>query len=133
MSKTSAIAEANSAFYEAFTARDLQAMEGLWAERSPVICIHPGWRPIFDREEIMASWNAILGSRMAPPVRASEPVIFVNGGIGFAIGYEHILGSALAVTNAFVEEEGAWRMILHQASQMANADEAEMPKGGAVH
>jgi hypothetical protein len=34
---------ANETFYLAFSHRDFDAMERLWARESPVLCIHPGW------------------------------------------------------------------------------------------
>ncbi|MEJ2131981.1 MAG: nuclear transport factor 2 family protein, partial [Gammaproteobacteria bacterium] len=60
---------ANDAFYLAFRERDLNAMERLWARNSPVVCIHPGWNPLTSRQEIMASWEAILTNPEAPRIQ----------------------------------------------------------------
>jgi hypothetical protein len=38
-----AVLDANSAFYRAFAARDVAAMEAVWSGERPVACIHPGW------------------------------------------------------------------------------------------
>ena len=40
----------------------LQAMDELWAPEGVVTCTHPGHAPLNGREEIMASWQSILGA-----------------------------------------------------------------------
>ena len=37
-----AVLEANQAFYEAFEARDIDAMSELWEHTDRVVCTHPG-------------------------------------------------------------------------------------------
>ena len=43
---------ANEAFYVAFQMKDLEAMEGLWAQAAPVACTHPGWPSLSGREQV---------------------------------------------------------------------------------
>src|SRR5215510_544353 len=59
---------ANDAFYQAFSAASLDAMEAVWAEQPNVFCIHPGWPPITNRAEVMASWKEILSNAGPIPV-----------------------------------------------------------------
>ena len=40
----------------------LQAMDELWAPEGVVTCTHPGHAPLNGREDIMASWQSILGA-----------------------------------------------------------------------
>ena len=47
-----AVLFANEAFYQAFAARDLAAMEEVWAHHCPVACIHPGWPPLHGRQAV---------------------------------------------------------------------------------
>ncbi|TMA07756.1 MAG: DUF4440 domain-containing protein, partial [Deltaproteobacteria bacterium] len=54
------VLEANAAFYAAFTQRDADAMDVLWAREVPVACLHPGWEPLSGREEVVSSWRRIL-------------------------------------------------------------------------
>ncbi len=61
---------ANDAFYRAFTSRDYAAMEGLWARAHPVMCLHPGWPALFGREDVLGSWQRILGNPQAPSISA---------------------------------------------------------------
>src|SRR3982074_2657984 len=55
-----AVLSANRAFYRAFSERDAEAMDQIWAPTGAVVCLHPGQAPLHARAEIMASWRAIL-------------------------------------------------------------------------
>ena len=59
---------ANDAFYNAFISQDIVALEALWASNSPVVCIHPGWPPLYGREAVMRSWTDILSSPNSPKI-----------------------------------------------------------------
>ena len=50
---------ANDAFYNAFISRDIVALETVWATNAQVVCIHPGWPPLYGREAVMRSWTDI--------------------------------------------------------------------------
>ena len=71
MTDSDAVLAANLEFYRAFTARDLAAMEMLWAHKVPVACLHPGWTALKDRTTIMESWAGILSNPDAPRVACS--------------------------------------------------------------
>src|SRR6185503_2014542 len=68
MTDSDAVLAANLEFYRAFTARDLAAMDALWARAAPVACIHPGWPALSDRDAIMESWRSILGNPGSPRI-----------------------------------------------------------------
>jgi ketosteroid isomerase-like protein len=106
---------ANQAFYDAFARGDLAAVEALWAYRAPVACIHPGWEALHGREEVIASWRAILAGGGAPPVRCTRPTAAVMGDSAYVVCGEAIDGAELVATNLFVREDGAWRLVHHQA------------------
>jgi hypothetical protein len=55
MNDSDAVLAANLEFYRAFTTRDVDAMEALWARQAPVACVHPGWPPLADRKAVMES------------------------------------------------------------------------------
>ncbi len=120
------VAAANRVFYRAFAERDFPAMDRLWAQRSPVACIHPGWPPIFQREHVMASWRGILGNAEQSQVACSDERVLVNGDTAIVICTEKVADSVLAATNVFVREDGEWRMIHHQAGPRP-ADQPKKP------
>ena len=115
MSQEAAVLFANEVFYEAFKARDLATMELLWAEGLPVACIHPGWRALTTRGEVMESWASILGNPAAPEVSCRNARAFRSDSSAFVICYEVIGRSVLVATNIFIDQGGAWRLIHHQA------------------
>jgi hypothetical protein len=77
MTDQDAVLAANLEFYRAFAARDLTAMDALWARRAPVACLHPGWTAIKDREAIIASWAGILANPDAPRVACFDEHSFM--------------------------------------------------------
>ncbi len=126
------VLEANAAFYRAFGARDVGAMEALWAERHAVACIHPGWDVLDGRPAVLESWRGILGSTEAPEVSCSLAEARVLGDAAFVTCHEVLPGGRLAATNVFVREGGAWRMVHHQATPIAPGQvRARSPAGPA--
>ena len=106
-----AVLAANEEFYRAFAARDLAAMDALWAEETPVACIHPGWDPLVGRDMVIESWAAILGGPGAPQIRCEAPRAFVLGPSAFVICREVLEQGRLIATNVFAREEAGWRMV----------------------
>lgn len=106
---------ANDAFYQAFRDRDMAAMDDVWARRSRVACIHPGWSALTRRSQIMESWQAIFANPEAPDIACRGAEAFVTGQQSFVVCYELIGNSLLAATNIFVMEAGVWKMVHHQA------------------
>jgi ketosteroid isomerase-like protein len=126
------VLEANTAFYAAFAAGDAAAMETLWAREAPVTCVHPGWDALRGREEVMASWRAVLGGQ-PPPVTCTGASAHVLGETAFVICQERLPGARLVATNVFVREAGAWRLVHHQAGALARAPREAPPPGGTLN
>jgi hypothetical protein len=143
MSQRPAVLFANDAFYTAFAAGDLDAMDALWARRAPVSCIHPGWAALYERDAIMASWRGILASpggvpgggkrRETAAIRCVRPEAFLLGEAAWVACYETLPNGILVATNIFAREDGAWRMVHHHASpapaaEIEISDDAEPPR-----
>jgi ketosteroid isomerase-like protein len=110
---------ANAEFYRAFSARDLAAMDSLWAQHAPVACVHPGWEALRGRSEVMASFRAILGSPTSPPISSGGATASVLGDTAYVLCTEAIEGDALVATNVFTREDGAWKLVHHHAGPVA--------------
>lgn len=131
MREVERVLAANQAFYAAFAARDAEAMEALWARRAPVACIHPGWQPLHGRDAVLASWRDIMGSPTSPPIRCGEAVAHVLGATAVVICSERFPGAELVATNVFVAEDGAWKLVHHQAGGVARPSDDD--EGETLH
>jgi hypothetical protein len=119
---------ANEAFYLAFSQKDPEAMDGLWSREAPLVCVHPGWRRLTVREEIMESWRRILENPEQPGMDFLEPEISYlspHGGLSIVTCYEQLPGGVCIATNGFVFEGEHCRMVLHHSGACA----AGLPEG----
>ncbi len=121
------VLEANEAFYRAFAARDVDAMDAAWAREAPVACIHPGWDALDGRAEVLGSFRAILESGSAPHVRCTLAQAHLLGDAAFVTCHEVLEGAVLVATNVFVREAGGWRICHHQAAQLAPGQRRARP------
>lgn len=107
---------ANDAFYEAFVARDIAAMESLWARKHTVSCIHPGWNVLSGREAVLQSWRGILANPDQPRIVSGGASVHLLGDTAIVTCRELVSGSPLVATNIFIREGSAWRLLLHHSS-----------------
>ncbi|MBM3492204.1 MAG: nuclear transport factor 2 family protein [Alphaproteobacteria bacterium] len=125
MDEREAVLFANEAFYRAFADRDMGALAELWSRQHAVACIHPGWPPLFGRDDVLQSWQAILGNPNSPAIRCRQARAMVHGDAAVVVCYEEIDGRFLIASNAFVREGRVWRMTHHQAGPTSGQPEAE--------
>jgi ketosteroid isomerase-like protein len=118
MTDFDAVLAANLEFYRAFTARDLAAMDALWARQAPVACLHPGWTALKDRTEIIESWAGILSNPDAPQIACFDEQVFLYGDVALVLCEEELEGGTLAASNLFVREDNEWRIAHHHAGQV---------------
>ncbi|HUC72314.1 MAG TPA: nuclear transport factor 2 family protein [Stellaceae bacterium] len=127
MTDSDAVLAANLEFYRAFTMRDVAAMDALWARRSQVACLHPGWGALTDRQAIVASWANILSSPEAPRIACFDERVLLFGDTALVLCEEELDGGTLAASNFFVREDGVWRLAHHHAGQIVRR-QAERPR-----
>jgi ketosteroid isomerase-like protein len=118
MTDSDAVLAANLEFYRAFTARDIAAMDALWASQAPVACLHPGWTALNERTAIMESWSGILSHPDAPRVACYDEQVFLYGDVALVLCEEELEGGTLAASNLFVREADEWRIAHHHAGQI---------------
>jgi ketosteroid isomerase-like protein len=115
-----ALIDANAAYYRAFAARDLGAMNDLWAEEA-VSCVHPGWPALVGRTPVLASYRDIFLNPLQEAVTARDAQTLIDGADGRVFCVEEVGGGLLLATNWFRLIDGRWRLVHHQAGPLAMA------------
>lgn len=131
--------EVESAFYDAISRADLDALMALWAEDEEIVCIHPGSTRQIGHAAIRNSWEAIFerGSVHIHPVQLHathnlmtavhsiiEEVQRTNDGAQEV----HILA-----TNIYVKTPHGWRIAMHHASVAAGKPPIDLFKASVLH
>ena len=117
---------AGAHFIAAIAARDIHAMEKLWAHDSAVTFIGPlsttiviGW------DGVRKAWEMRFGQFDQVRISLAESHIRVNGAMAWAVGVESVhllrkdsttLSFDAFVTNVFEKRDGRWLMISHHAT-----------------
>lgn len=109
------VRDSNEAFYRAIREGDYSAMELIWARNRRVTCTHPGWTLLSGREAVMDSWRMILFEQDPPQIWPIDPQVIGAGKTAMVLVTERMGDLSLLASNAFVMEDGAWRMVNHQS------------------
>lgn len=125
MSDREAVLFANEAFYQAFNDRDGETMAVLWARGVEVACLHPGWPPLFGREDVLESWEGIFAGDTPPQISCHGAQPHIYGETATVLCYERIPENYLIATNVFFREGGLWKIVHHQAGPTHGAPTAE--------
>ncbi|MGF1509983.1 MAG: nuclear transport factor 2 family protein [Myxococcota bacterium] len=121
----------NLAFYEAFTAQDLERMSRLWAQTPHVRCVHPGWELVTGFGEVRQSWSDIFASIEDIEITLNDvqleilgSVAWVNLVVDMAITTDDgdQFEASVVTTNIFEATDGEWRMVLHHSSNFVEDD-----------
>ena len=124
---------ANSSFYAAFEARDLDAMAEVWEHSDRIVVTHPGWGSLRGWPKMLASWDAIFRNTPYIQFVLTDEEVSVVGDVGWVTVDENILqatgspdggaadteelsGSQVAATNVFVHDGTRWRLVVHHGS-----------------
>ncbi len=114
--------DAALAFYQAFEARDVEAMMSAWAEDEDIVCVHPAGPRMVGYEAVRASWEQIFAADTRLSFRLDQIVVIETVGLAMQSAIEHVTapegkasGTAIA-TNVFMRTPSGWRMVCHHAS-----------------
>jgi len=103
--------EANLAFYEALTARDLEAMGRLWSNTERVSCTHAGWQVLHGRRQVMASWRTLFADPGHRVIRCEDARAVVIDHVALVTCAEKLPDGVRAATNLFTLERGVWKLV----------------------
>ena len=111
------------AFYQAFEARDIDAMMATWADDEEIVCVHPGGTRMVGYDAVRAGWEQLFSSDTRLAFRLDQIVVIETVGLAMQSALEHItLGSdgsargAAVCTNVFLRTPSGWRLVMHHAS-----------------
>lgn len=112
---------ANSRFYESFRTGDLAAMQGLWAKRDEVCCVHPGLKGISGYDDVIESWNYVWANYEFPlDIKLEDIKVHARGDMGYVTCMEFVKTrgrwGGQFVTNVFERIDGQWFICNHHAS-----------------
>ena len=114
----------NRRFYEAFEARDLDAMSDIWEHSDRVSCTHPGWSVLRGWGAVAASWLAMFQGPQQIQFILTDEHVEVDGDLGWVTVDENIIGdqtgSTVSALNVFVRGEGGWRLVAHHGSAVVS-------------
>jgi len=110
----------NQAFYDAFEARDLDAMSDIWEHSDRVSCTHPGWSVLRGWGAVAASWLAMFQGPQQIQFILTDEHVEVDGDLGWVTVDENIIGdqtgSTVSALNVFVRGGDGWRLVAHHGS-----------------
>jgi ketosteroid isomerase-like protein len=136
MGDEDAVRATNRAFYEAFEARDLDAMSQVWEHSDRATCTHPGWATLRGWAQVAASFFALFQNGQRLQFILTEERAEIAGDTAWVCVDENILdsqtGTTVAAVNVFARHGGpsgtsesgersepsepGWRMVVHHAS-----------------
>lgn len=113
---------ANRALYEAFEARDIEAMAALWSGDGEVLITHPGWPTLHGTEAVMDSWRRLLSNQQRLQFIVTSEHVVLAGDAAWVSCDENILGDGssggtVAALNVFRRRpDGTWQCVAHHGS-----------------
>jgi ketosteroid isomerase-like protein len=130
-----AVSAANSAYYAAFEARELDLMAEIWERSDRCTVTHPGWPTLHGWARVAGSWDAIFANTAFIQFVLTDEAVHVSGDTAWVTVDENILqsgssrdggedvaelqGGRVAAVNVFVRGDEGWRMVLHHGSPVA--------------
>ena len=118
-----AVRTANRAYYEAFEARDLDAMSDIWRHDDEVVCTHPGWKTLHGWGAVAGSWFALFGGPQQLQFILTDERVHVVDDVAWVTVDENLIseqvGATVAAVNVFRRVGERWHMVLHHGSPVA--------------
>ena len=127
------VLNANTAFYNAFEAGDLDLMAAVWLPEPDPVCIHPGNPAIFGYGETMRAWAMIFANTPYIQFFLTDVKVTVDGDVAYVTCTENVLssgegapeegfaGGKAVATNVFRRTSTGWRLWIHHASPVLSS------------
>lgn len=128
-SDVEAVRAANQSFYAALSARDIRAMAQVWSNSSDDVLVGPPIRPAahLGWTVIKKQFETFWATLDELTVSMERPTIKIEGNVAWVYGTEQAerrtkdgkaSGGPNFGTSIFLEQNGRWLMVFHQAALM---------------
>ena len=132
---------AEAAFYAAFAATDLTAMDLVWQDGEDVVCVHPGGDLLRGKTAVMQSWVEILGGASPPRIDCRLLHRIVAPDLEIHLVEESIRASGdpdttsnrVIATNVYARGASGWHLTVHHASLPLMAKRGTPDSGRQLH
>src|SRR3954471_22204184 len=91
---------ANQAFYDAFEARDIDAMSDVWERSDRATCTHPGWSTLRGWGKVASSFFTLFTGPQRVQFVLTDAHVEVEGRVGWVSLDENLLGDQGGATVA---------------------------------
>jgi ketosteroid isomerase-like protein len=128
--------DAALAFYQAFEAKNVDAMMGAWADDEEIVCVHPGGTRLVGYDAVRSGWEQLFSGDASLTFRLQEIVVIESVGMAMQSAIEQVSlgadgstrGYAVA-TNVFLRTPVGWRLLVHHASPVPATTAPSAPEG----
>jgi len=128
--------DAALAFYQAFEAKNVDAMMGTWADDEEIVCVHPGGTRLVGYDAVRSGWEQLFSGDASLTFRLQEIVVIESVGMAMQSAIELVSlgadgstrGYAVA-TNVFLRTPVGWRLLVHHASSVPATTAPSAPEG----
>src|SRR3954464_1324328 len=113
MDAAAEVLAASQAFYDAFEARDLDAMSDAWERSERATCTHPGWATLRGWGKVASSFFALFSGPQHLQFVLTNVQVEVAGDLAWVSVDENLLGdqggATVAALNLFSRQPGGDR------------------------
>ncbi len=129
--------DVTQAFYQAFEARDIDAMMATWADDEDIVCVHPGGVRHVGYDAVRTSFEHMFSGPSRLTFSLDQSVLIETVGLAMQSAVEHLRagdegprGAAIA-TNVLMRTPSGWRIVCHHASPSPPV--TDVPLTGPLH
>ncbi|MEO6919038.1 MAG: nuclear transport factor 2 family protein [Collimonas sp.] len=131
--------ETETAFYDAMSRADIEAMMALWADDDEIVCIHPNAPRLHGHAAIRAAFESLF-ERGGVHIRARQLHVTQNMSTSIHSLVEELHQASdsdremhILATNIYMKTPRGWRIVLHHASVAPGAAPEETVSSATLH
>lgn len=131
--------ETETAFYDAMSRADIEAMMALWADDDEIVCVHPNAQRLHGHAAIRAAFESLF-ERGGVHISARQLHVTQNMSTSIHSLVEELHQASdsdrdmhILATNIYMKTPRGWRIVLHHASVAPGAAPEEVVPSTTLH